>query len=93
MDQSDGVASCLFLSKPESLTHAAMTNTNLSPEDMTIVQSAATCALRFEYHTSVDEPLPEKISMLLKQLAARCGEQLNIRDHPEGRFPVRHLFE
>lgn len=87
------VSQVAFLSKPEPLTHAAMTNTNLSPEDMTIVQSAATCALRFAYHTSVDEPLPEKISMLLKQLAARCGEQLNIRDHPECRFPVRHLFE
>ena len=53
-----------------------MTNTNLSPEDMAIVQSAATCALRFAYHNTVDATLPATFTALLKQLAARRGEDL-----------------
>jgi hypothetical protein len=53
-----------------------MTNTSLSPEDMAIVQSASTCALRFAYHNTVDAPLPATFIALLKQLAARRGEDL-----------------
>jgi hypothetical protein len=47
---------------------------SLSPEDMAIVQSAATCALRFAYHTAVNAPLPATFMSLLEQLAARGGE-------------------
>jgi hypothetical protein len=70
------VSQVAFLSKPEPLTHAAMTNTNLSSEDITIVQNAATCALRFAYHNTVDAPLPATFKALLKQLAGRRGEDL-----------------
>jgi hypothetical protein len=59
--------------------------TNFSPDDMVIVQSAATCALRFAYHNTVDAPLPATFIALLKQLAVRQGEDLFSTGSREGR--------
>lgn len=50
--------------------------TNLSPEDEAIIKQEAASALRFAYHDTVDEPLPERILGLLKELAVRCGGDL-----------------
>jgi hypothetical protein len=71
--------------KFEPLT--VMTNINLSPEDMSIVQSAAICALRSAYHTTVDEPLPGRIMALLKELATQ--ESLADKRRSSQRFELQ----
>jgi hypothetical protein len=50
---------------------------DLSPEDKAIVEHEATSALRFVYHDTVDEPLPDRMLLLLKQLAAESGEDFD----------------
>lgn len=77
------VSEVALSSKLEPLT--VMTNINLSPEDTIIVQGAAICALRYAYHTTVDEPLPARIMALLKELAACCEDDVDATSHrPRG---------
>jgi hypothetical protein len=56
---------------------------DLSPEDKAIVEQEATSALRFAYHGTVDEPLPARMLLLLKQLSAESGEDFDTERHDE----------